>query len=110
MLYEAALKITDEDFTKEVLESSIPVLVDFWASWCGPCKMISPIVEELAREYTGRVKVVKMNVDENMETPNDYNVRSIPSLLLFKDGKEMDRMVGANSKSSLEDMIKKAFL
>ncbi|MBN2373302.1 thioredoxin [bacterium] len=105
---ESALKLTDEDFEEKVIKSDIPVLVDFWASWCGPCKMISPIIDELAKEYAGTVKVASMNVDENMETPNNYNIRSIPTLILFKDGVEQDRMVGAVPKYSLEEMIKKA--
>ena len=108
MVNESALKLTDEDFEENVLKSDIPVLVDFWASWCGPCKMIGPIIEELAQEYAGRVKVASMNVDENMETPNNYNIRSIPTIILFKDGNEKDRMIGAVPKSSLEEMIKKS--
>ncbi|MGA1790347.1 MAG: thioredoxin [bacterium] len=109
MADEAAVKVTDEDFENEVIKSDMPVLVDFWASWCGPCKMIGPVVEELAKEYAGRIKITKMNVDENMETPNNYSVRSIPTLILFKEGNEMDRMVGVVPKSTLEEMIKKAF-
>ena len=108
MAEEAAVKITDEDFDQEVIQSTIPVLVDFWAAWCGPCKMIAPVLEELAKEYSGRIKIVKMNVDENMETPNNFSVRSIPTLILYKDGSEIDRMVGVVPKSTLEEMIKKA--
>lgn len=108
MADEAAVKITDEDFDQEVIRSTIPVLVDFWAAWCGPCKMIAPVLEELAKEYSGRIKIVKMNVDENMETPNNFSVRSIPTLILYKDGSEIDRMVGVVPKSTLEEMIKKA--
>ena len=81
--------------------------MDFWASWCGPCKVIAPLVEELAKEYTGQVKIAKMNVDENIETPNNYNVRNIPTLIIFKDGIELDRIVGVVPKSALEEMIKK---
>ena len=108
MAEEAAVKITDEDFDQEVIQATIPVLVDFWAAWCGPCKMIAPVLEELAKEYSGRIKIVKMNVDENMETPNNFSVRSIPTLILYKDGSEIDRMVGVVPKSTLEEMIKKA--
>ncbi len=97
-----------KDFKATVLDAQKPVLVDFWAAWCGPCKMIAPVIEELAKEYSGRVKIVKMNVDENMETPNDFSVRSIPTLILYKNGKEIDRMVGVVPKSALEEMIKKA--
>ncbi len=107
MADEAAVKITDEDFEKEVIKSKIPVLVDFWASWCGPCKAIAPLVEELAKEYTGQVKIAKMNVDENIETPNNYNVRNIPTLIIFKDGNELERLVGVFPKSTIEEMIKK---
>jgi thioredoxin 1 len=108
MAEEAAVKVTDEDFKQTVIQSTVPVLVDFWAAWCGPCKMIAPVIEELAKEYSGRVKIVKMNVDENMETPNDFSVRSIPTLILYKNGSEIDRMVGVVPKSALEEMIKKA--
>jgi len=108
MAEEAAVKVTDEDFDQVVIQSTVPVLVDFWAAWCGPCKMIAPVIEELAKEYSGRVKIVKMNVDENMETPNDFSVRSIPTLILYKNGSEIDRMVGVVPKSALEEMIKKA--
>ncbi|MGA1794225.1 MAG: thioredoxin [bacterium] len=108
MAEEAAVKVTDEDFDQEVIRSTIPVLVDFWAAWCGPCKMIAPVLEELAKEYAGRIKIVKMNVDENMETPNNFSVRSIPTLILYKNGSEIDRMVGVVPKSTLEEMIKKA--
>jgi len=95
----------DSTFQAEVLKSEIPVLVDFWAVWCGPCRMIAPIVEELSGEYDGRVKFTKMNVDENMQTPGRYGIRGIPTLLLFKDGKVVDQIVGAESKANIKKAI-----
>ncbi len=92
---------SDADFEADVLKSDVPVLVDFWAEWCQPCRMISPIVEEIAKEYEGKVKVYKVNVDENTETPAKYGVRGIPSLLIFKDGDVSATKVGALSKSQL---------
>ena len=92
---------SDVNFEEDVLKADLPVLVDFWAEWCQPCKMISPIVDEVAKEYAGKVKVVKMNVDENAETPAKYGVRGIPSLLVFKDGNVAATKVGALSKSQL---------
>ncbi|AKQ34034.1 thioredoxin TrxA [Candidatus Coxiella mudrowiae] len=91
----------DDNFDKDVLKADKPVLVDFWAEWCQPCKMISPIVEEIAKEYSGRVKVFKMNVDDNMETPAKYGIRGIPSLLIFREGDVIATKVGALSKSQL---------
>ena len=95
--------VSDADFDTEVLKSDIPVLVDFWASWCGPCKSMMPIVEELAGEYEGKVKILKMNVDENPETPGKYNVMSIPTFVMFKGGEVASTFVGVKSK---EDMKK----
>ena len=92
---------SDVDFETDVLKAELPVLVDFWAEWCQPCKMISPIVDEVAKEYAGKVKFVKMNVDDNAETPAKYGVRGIPSLLVFKDGNVVATKVGALSKSQL---------
>jgi thioredoxin 1 len=100
--------VNDKDFATEVLHSDLPVLVDFWAVWCGPCRSISPIVEELAKEFTGRVKVTKLNVDENPATPSQYGVRGIPTLILFKGGKIFDQIVGAVPKARLKAMIEKA--
>lgn len=96
---------SDADFEEEVLNAEHPVLVDFWAEWCQPCKMISPIVDEIAKEYANRLKVMKMNVDDNVETPARYGVRGIPSLLLFKDGNVVATKVGALSKSQLSTFL-----
>ncbi|MDI7260666.1 MAG: thioredoxin [Thermodesulfobacteriota bacterium] len=102
------LQVNDKNFTLEVLQSDIPVLVDFWATWCGPCRAISPIVEELAKEFSGRVKLTKLNVDENPATPSQYGVRGIPTLILFKEGKILDQIVGSVPKARLKTMIEKA--
>jgi thioredoxin 1 len=96
---------TDSNFKNEVLESDLPVLVDFWANWCGPCKMIAPIVEELAGEFKGKIKVGKLDVDTNPQTATYYGVMSIPTLILFKDGKVMDQLVGAINKAELKRRI-----
>lgn len=98
-----AQAVTDADFEAEVIKSDIPVLVDFWAPWCGPCKQMLPIVEELAGEYEGKVKIVKVNVDESTEAPGKYNVMSIPTFIIFKDGEPAATFVGAKSK---EDVMK----
>ena len=96
---------TDANFKKEVLESQLPVLVDFWADWCVPCKRVAPIVEELSKEYAQKIKVGKLNVDENPKSASLYGIMSIPSLIFFKDGKVMDQAVGALSKSELKQKI-----
>jgi thioredoxin 1 len=101
------LEFTDQSFEQEVLKSDKPVLVDFWAVWCGPCRMIAPTVEALANEYQGKAKVGKMNVDENQGTPGKYNIRGIPTLLLFKNGEVQDQVVGAASRETIENIIKK---
>jgi len=94
-------QITDASFDSDVLQADVPVLIDFWAPWCGPCKAIAPVVDELAKDYAGRLKVVKMNVDDNPNTPSKYGVRSIPNLLLFKGGQVKDQIVGAVPKAVL---------
>ena len=93
--------VTDADWTNEVLQSDTPVLVDFWAEWCGPCRMVGPVVEEIAEEQAGTLKVVKLNVDENPETARSYRVMSIPTLMVFSGGDEKKRIVGARGKSQL---------
>ncbi len=100
-----ALQFTDANFQTEVLESDIPVLVDFYADWCGPCKMVAPIVAELADEYTGKIKVGKLNVDEASETASKYRVMSIPTLMIFKNGTAVDTVVGAVPKKVLQDKM-----
>lgn len=97
--------VTDKTFQAEVLESSKPVLVDYWAEWCGPCRMIGPIVEESATEYADRVSVAKLNVDENPATPSRYGIRGIPTLMLFKDGQPVATRVGSLSRSQLQAFI-----
>lgn len=98
---------TDDNFAEEVLKSSKPVLVDFWAPWCGPCKAIGPIVEELAQQFKDSIKVMKVNVDDSQKTALNYNVRSIPTIILFKDGKILDTLVGLVPKERLENFVKK---
>jgi thioredoxin 1 len=93
--------VTEASFKKEVLESEIPVLVDFWAPWCGPCRMVAPVVDEFAGEHLGQVKVVKLNTDENPTVASHYGIRSIPTLLVFKDGRQVDTVVGAVPKTTL---------
>lgn len=97
-----AKAITDADFDSEVLKSSVPVLVDFWAPWCGPCKSMGPIVDEVAEEYEGKAKVFKMNVDENTEVPGKHNVMSIPTFIIFKGGEVVQTFVGAKSKEDVK--------
>jgi len=104
---DKAVPVTDNTFEEEILKSDLPALVDFWASWCAPCRMVSPIIEELAEEYKGRLKVAKLNVDDNINTPAQYGVRGIPALLLFKNGELIDQIIGAESKTKLVQFIEK---
>jgi thioredoxin 1 len=100
--------VNDKNFSSEVINSDLPVLVEFWATWCGPCRSISPIVEALAKEFSGRVKVTKLNVDESPATPSQYGVRGIPTLILFKSGKILDQIIGSVPKGRLKALIEKA--
>jgi thioredoxin 1 len=100
-----AKKVTDQNFNEEVIESSRPVLVDFWAEWCGPCKMIAPSLEELADDYKDSIDVAKLNVDENPNIASDFSIRSIPTLLIFKDGSPVSQIVGAVPKSTIKSKI-----
>ena len=100
-------ELTDENFKSEIMDASLPALVDFWAVWCGPCRAIAPVVEELAVQYQGQLKIGKLNVDENPKTPGQYGIRAIPTLILFKNGAVVEQITGAVSKSTLEAAIKK---
>lgn len=101
----ATMKVTDDSFQNDVLQAQGPVLVDFWAEWCGPCKQIGPALEDISGEFAGRVQVVKLNIDENPLTPTQLNVRGIPTLMLFKDGKAIATRVGASPKSKLVEWL-----
>lgn len=105
---EQVIHVTEQDFEQQVLESDLPVLVDYWAEWCGPCKMIGPLIEELADSYQGRLKVVKLNIDDNRNISVQYNVRGIPTLMIFHDGKVQSMKVGAMTKSQLEAFVEDA--
>ena len=108
MASEKVIAFTDANFDREVLQSDTPVLVDFWATWCAPCKAIAPLIDAAADEYAGKVKVGKVNVDENQATPGKYGVRGIPTLILFKGGVVVDQIVGAVPKSQLDALLAKA--
>jgi thioredoxin 1 len=102
-----AAQVTDSTFKQEVLESAVPVLVDFWAPWCGPCRMVAPVVDEIAEQYAGQVKVVKVNTDENPSVASQYGIRSIPTLMIFKGGQRVDMVVGAVPKTTLANTLEK---
>lgn len=102
-----AAAVTDTTFELEVLQSDKPVLVDFWAPWCGPCRMVAPVVEEVAQQFDGQVKVVKVNTDENPQVASKYGIRSIPTLMIFKDGQRVDMVVGAVPKTTLVQTLEK---
>ena len=104
------LHFTDANFKKEVLESDLPVLVDFWATWCGPCRMIAPIIEKLAKEYDKKIRIGKVNIDENPKIPTRYNVMSIPTLMFFKKGQVINQAVGALSEAELKKRIEENLL
>lgn len=105
---DSLLHLNDAEFDTKVLESKMPVLVDFWAPWCGPCRMIAPILQDLARDYKGRVIIAKVNTDDNPMTPNSYGIRSIPTLILFKNGQIEEKIVGLRPKEALKAMLDKA--
>jgi thioredoxin 1 len=102
------LEVTDSNFQTEVLDSKTPVLVDFWAAWCAPCRTIAPHVEALANEYDGKLRVGKLDIDSNQGVPQQYDIRSIPTLLVFKEGKVVGQLVGAVPRAKIEDLVKKA--
>ena len=101
------LEVSDDNFEAEIVNSEIPSMVDFWAEWCGPCKKVGPVVEELAAEYAGKIKIAKMDVDSNRQTPTKFGIRNIPTLILFKSGEVVNTIVGAQPKTSIEEELKK---
>jgi thioredoxin 1 len=103
----SAEQVTDSTFKQEVLDSQVPVLVDFWAPWCGPCRMVAPVVDEISAQYEGQLKVVKVNTDENPNVASQYGIRSIPTLMIFKGGQKVDMVVGAVPKTTLANTLEK---
>jgi thioredoxin 1 len=101
------LEVTDSSFENEVVQSDVPVLVDFWAPWCGPCRSLAPTVEEIAAEYEGKVKVCKVNTDDNMQTAQNFRISGIPTLMVFKGGQQVDQLVGAQKKSAITNLLDK---
>jgi thioredoxin 1 len=101
------LQITDDNFDDEIVKSDMPAMVDFWAEWCGPCKVVGPVVEELAKEYEGKIKIAKMDVDKNRQTPARFGIRNIPTLIMFKAGEVVQTIVGAQTKSRLDEELRK---
>ncbi len=109
MAGDKIVHITDNDFEEKVLNSSLPIVVDFWAEWCGPCRMVAPVLEELAQEVEGKAVVAKLNVDENKQTPTQFKIHAIPTMIFFKDGKEMSRLVGVESKGTMKAKLEELF-
>jgi len=108
MASEAIIEVSDSNFESEVVKSDVPVLVDFWAPWCGPCRAIAPMVEEISSSYEGKIKVGKMNVDENQATTMKFGIRSIPTLIMFKGGEAIDQIIGAVPKGEIEKVVEKS--
>ncbi|MEX1000150.1 MAG: thioredoxin [Candidatus Dadabacteria bacterium] len=108
MASDAIIEISDSNFESEVVKSDVPVLVDFWAPWCGPCKAIAPIVEEISSTYEGKIKVGKMNVDENQSTTMKFGIRSIPTIIMFKGGEAVDQIIGAVPKGEIEKVVERS--
>jgi thioredoxin 1 len=107
MASDKVMHITDDEFDSKILQGDLPCLIDFWAPWCGPCKAIGPMIDELAEEYDGKIRIAKMNVDDNPATPGKYGIRAIPTLILFKDGEKVDQITGAVGKPQLTELINK---
>lgn len=108
MASDKVIHVTDGEFDNKVVGNDLPCLVDFWAPWCGPCKAIGPVIDELAEEFDGKIVIAKMNVDDNPATPGKFGIRAIPTLILFKDGEEVDKVTGAVGKAQLNELINKA--